>query len=195
MNNAAAVLLTVLVIQTNTNHISVIYHSSANARSCIWNWIRPQFSRHQWTYIEEILLILLVILLGRNWSSWRRISRLINRSVSQCRRRYYEIIDQDSSVGNARRIRWRVNQRISQGLRPIALERLLHEILLVQQQNIIVTRDPRMDLSHILNTSRDLNSDDEDVVTIKAYKSVRVWFAICSFPKYIRNHFNIQLTI
>ncbi|RGB26140.1 hypothetical protein C1646_431024 [Rhizophagus diaphanus] len=91
----------------------------------------PQFYRHQWTYIEEILLILLVILLGRNLSNWGRISRLLNRSIFQCRRRYYEIINQDS--GSARRIRRRVNQRVSQGLRPIALERLLHGILLAQQ--------------------------------------------------------------
>ncbi|CAB5395139.1 unnamed protein product [Rhizophagus irregularis] len=117
----------------------------------------PQFYRHQWTYIEEILLILLVILLGRNLSNWRRISRLLNRSVFQCRRRYYEIINQDS--GSARRIRRRVNQRVSQGLRPIALERLLHRILLAQQNNTI-SRDPRMDLSHILNTSRDLSTSN-----------------------------------
>ncbi|CAB5190944.1 unnamed protein product [Rhizophagus irregularis] len=74
-----------------------------------------------------------------------------------CRRRYYEIINQDS--GSARRIRRRVNQRVSQGLRPIALERLLHGILLAQQNNTI-SRDPRMDLSHILNTSRDLSTSN-----------------------------------
>ncbi|CAB4401789.1 unnamed protein product [Rhizophagus irregularis] len=93
-----------------------------------------------------------------HFKSFTDINGLTLRKFSlSCWRRYYEIINQDS--GSARRIRRRVNQRVSQGLRPIALERLLHRILLAQQNNTI-SRDPRMDLSHILNTSRDLSTSN-----------------------------------
>ncbi|PKY29146.1 hypothetical protein RhiirB3_474271 [Rhizophagus irregularis] len=136
---------------------------------------------------EERRLVILVNQFGAV-GSWQQISSLLgSRNAHQCRKRYrhlvrantirrpfppipqkyetsfspvtqyYEIINQDS--GSARRIRRRVNQRVSQGLRPIALERLLHGILLAQQNNTI-SRDPRMDLSHILNTSRDLSTSN-----------------------------------
>ncbi|RIA94732.1 hypothetical protein C1645_817646, partial [Glomus cerebriforme] len=104
--------------------------------------------------VSEDLLLLLFVIISRV-RDWTRISRPLGRSPFQCRRRYLDLVGHDSSIESARRtFRRRVNQRFSQGYRPIVIQGILQRVLL-DQLNDITTRDPRMEIEYIRNYSRD----------------------------------------
>ncbi|CAB4401792.1 hypothetical protein RhiirA5_494421 [Rhizophagus irregularis] len=111
-----------------------------------------QFPRQPWNDREDTNLIFLVDFIGINWA---RISIVLGRSALQCRRRYLRLLALDNIERYRRIFRRRVNRRFRQRHNLVSFRGFFQGIQLLARRNIIPTRDYRMDLNHILNTSQD----------------------------------------